>query len=366
MRVSLYLPHPWVRVWVHGMATIVATKAGGWKAVVRQLRYGVPLRVKTFRRKTDAEAWARRTEAAIAGGDARDAAPEDVTTLRDALNRYQREVLPAMRGARKETSVLEILRSGPLAHRRLVRITSKDVAALRDRWSRTVAPGTVRRRFHTLSHVFTVARKEWGLVGLANPVTDVAMPKEPHGRERRVSEPELDAIRKAATSEAMRDFVTLAVETAMRRGELFAATWENIDTAARTLRVPKTKNGDPRTVPLSTVAVGTLEKMRSRRTEARLFPRWTSVEAISVSFQRTVQRARNAYLSGCEASGDAAEARFLVGIHLHDLRHEATSRLAQVPGLSVHMLAKITGHKTLSMLMRYYNPTPAEIARMLP
>ncbi|HEX7324698.1 MAG TPA: site-specific integrase [Rhodanobacteraceae bacterium] len=348
------------------MATIVATKAGGWKAVVRQARYGVPLRVKTFRLKTDAEAWARRTEAAIAGGDARDAAPEDTTTLHDALDRYQRSVLPQMRGAQKEASVLDIVRGDMLSRRRLTRITSKDIAALRDRWSRAVEPGTVRRRFHTLSHVFTVARKEWGITRLANPVADVAMPKEPPGRDRRVSEQELDAIQAAATSQAMRDFVTLAVETAMRRGELFAARWEHVDTTARTLWVPKSKNGEARTVPLSTVAVGTLEKIRSKHTEARLFPRWTSVEAISVSFLRTVRRARKAYLVECRMAGTAPEPHVLTGIHLHDLRHEATSRLAQVPGLSVHMLAKITGHKTLAMLMRYYNPTPAEIAKMLP
>jgi integrase len=48
---------------------------------------------------------------------------------------------------------------------------------------------------------------------------------------------------------------------------------------------------------------------------------------------------------------------------LHDLRHEATSRLARI--YPVHELARITGHKTLGMLMRYYHPTAEELGERL-
>lgn len=349
------------------VARIEQQKSGHWKAIVRRARYGVRLKVKTFPRHSDAEAWARQTEAAIERGAWRETGDADRTTLREALDKYKQEVVPGMRSAKKEESVIAILRDDPLARRLMARLTSADVASMRDRWRRAgLAVGTIRRRLHTLSHVYTVARKEWGMPGLMSPTHDVALDREPAGRDRRVSNAELGAIKKAAVTPAMRNFVTLAVETAMRRGELFRATWADVDTHARTLRIPRTKNGEPRTVPLSSAAVKALKKMRGADAGGRLFPHWTSVDAVSVSFQRTVRRARKRYVQEREAAGQDPDPRFLVGIHLHDLRHEATSRLAQVPGLQVHMLARITGHKDLRMLMRYYNPTPAEVARMLP
>lgn len=348
------------------MATIVQVDSGQWKAIVRRARFGVRLKVKTFRLKTDAEAWARKTESEIESGAWRGTSEADKTTLKEALERYAEDVVPGMRSAKKEASVIAVLLDTTLSKHLISRITSKDIAALRDRWLRAVKPSTVLRRFHTLSHVFTVARKEWGMVGLGNPVAEVELPREGKGRDRRVGDAELAAIRKAATSQEMRDFVTLAVETAMRRSELFASTWDDVNIKGRTLHIPKTKNGDPRDVPLSTNAVRILKRMRGKKTAGPLFEQWNTVEAVTLAFVRSVKRARKQYVAECAKRRRAPTSGFLVGIRLHDLRHEATSRLAHVPGIEVHMLARITGHKTLSMLMRYYNPTPTELAKLLP
>jgi len=54
-----------------------------------------------------------------------------------------------------------------------------------------------------------------------------------------------------AEPEYARDFVLTALFTGMRRGELMALRWENVDLVAKTLHLPKTKNGDPLTLPLS-------------------------------------------------------------------------------------------------------------------
>ena len=48
-----------------------------------------------------------------------------------------------------------------------------------------------------------------------------------------------------------RDFLQVALFTGMRRSEIAGLRWENIDLRARTLTVPRTKNGDPLTLPLS-------------------------------------------------------------------------------------------------------------------
>ena len=72
----------------------------------------------------------------------------------------------------------------------------------------------------------------------------------PKGRERRVREGEMGALIGAADLR-LACLIVLAVETAMRREELASLTWENVDLKARSLFLPKTKNGEARTVPLS-------------------------------------------------------------------------------------------------------------------
>jgi len=52
---------------------------------------------------------------------------------------------------------------------------------------------------------------------------------------------------------------------------------------------------------------------------------------------------------------------FLRDLTFHDLRHEATSRLAEK--LSLHELMKVTGHKSSTMLARYYHPRAADLAK---
>ncbi len=53
----------------------------------------------------------------------------------------------------------------------------------------------------------------------------------------------------------------------------------------------------------------------------------------------------------------------MVDLHFHDLRHEATTRLAEK--LEMHELMKVTGHKTTRMLARYYHPRAADLAKKL-
>lgn len=353
------------------MATIVGTESGKWKAVVRRHGAGLRLKVRTFARKDDAAAWARMVESEAERGVWRDTSAADSMTLRDAFDRYGSEVAGKMRAAREELSILGILRGERIAALRLSKVTSADIAALRDHWLRAVKPATVRRRFHTLSHVFTVARREWRMDGLANPVADVSVPREDPARDRRPTQVEIDAI-KAACAAGCRtpwtrnlpDLIDFAIETAMRREEIYLAEWRHADLEARTLFIPKTKNGEARTVPLSTRACEILGAL-PHDDSGKVFAGWPSNSAVGTAFRKTVARARRRYTAECKAAGTKPDPRFLADLRFHDLRHEATSRLAQVPGLSVHMLAKITGHKTLSMLMRYYNPTAQELAKLL-
>ncbi len=125
--------------------------------------------------------------------------------------------------------------------------------------------------------------------------------------------------------------ITWAIETAMRRGKITGMRWEHLDRKDRVLLIPETKNGTPRQVPLSTVALSILDAL-PRRIDGRVF----AIHAASIS---------RAFAETCKAAG-------IEGLTFHDLRHEATSRLFE-KGLNPMEVAAITGHKTLQMLKRY-------------
>lgn len=146
----------------------------------------------------------------------------------------------------------------------------------------------------------------------------------------------------ASRGKHLKSVVLLALETAMRRGELLALRWEYVDLKRRVLHLPETKNGTSRDVPLSTKAVAVLEGL-PRHITGRVFD--TSETAITEGFQRAAKRA-------C-----------IPDFRFHDLRHEATSRLAEK--LQMHELGKVTGHKSPRMLMRYYHPRAEDLAKKL-
>lgn len=66
----------------------------------------------------------------------------------------------------------------------------------------------------------------------------------------------------------------------------------------------------------------------------------------------------------CARDVKPVDAEFLIGIRFHDLRHEATSRLAGI--FQMHELAKITGHRDPRMLLRYYHPRAEGLAKKFP
>ena len=141
--------------------------------------------------------------------------------------------------------------------------------------------------------------------------------------------------------------VTLAVETAMRQGELLQLERNMIDKKrclALLLDPDKLKTGDPRAVPLSSAALAALEAM-----------------PVSVG-GRVIPLARmtlyKAFEGACKRAG-------VEDFTWHDLRHESLSRLAERGDFSVLEMAAVSGHKTLQMLKRYTHLQAENLARKL-
>lgn len=315
-----------------------------WQARVR--RQGYPPQSDTFRTKAAAERWARDVEAKMDAG-----AFQAVTiearrvTLGDALQRYAAEVTPKKRGGARERQRIQAWRAHQLAARPLSNIKPDDLAAhIRDREAEGCGPNTIRLELALLSHVFTVARKRWGMAGLLNPVKDTDKPSTTGTARTRRLKPGEEAQLLQACDDGpawLSPLVTLAIETAMRRGELASLTDEAIDGVIAHL--PKTKNGDARDVPLSPAAQTAIQGIRKAQGGRLVMP---------------------APITITHAFGDATKAAGLQDLHFHDLRREATSRLFE-RGLGIQEVAAITGHRTWAMLAVYTKPRAEDLAKKL-
>jgi integrase len=369
------------------MATYRRRGRYSWEAQVR--RRGWPSQTKTFDTKAEAEAWAAMIESEMNRGVWLDRSEAESTTLGALLDRYEAEVVPALKGAIRERSVLHLWRQTPLAKRTVATVRSGDIAQQRDAWlADGLAPATVLRRLARLSHLFNTARKEWGMESLSNPVELVRKPTPNNARTRRVvtpsttgrhrghTEDELSRIILASESRALPTIITLAVETAMRRSEIATLRWEHVDLGRRVAHLPETKNGNSRDVPLSQAAVEALAELLPnregtvRRRKAPIVPSSLNgavfavhPDGITQAFERALQRARKSYEAECTEHGREPKSKFLKDLRFHDLRHEATSRLAS--RFQLHELAKITGHRDTRMLLRYYHPDAADLAKRL-
>lgn len=308
-----------------------------------------------------AEKWARMIESEMDRGVFAPRTESESTTLVECLDRYAREITPHKKGAAAELSKIAVLKGHPITKRLMANIRGADVAQYRDDRLKVVGPATVIRELAVISHVFNVARREWGMENLANPVQVVRKPKLPKGRERRLLPGEMDAIMATSESDELRAILLLELETAMRRSELAGLRWQELHLKQRYLHLRDTKNGDSRSVPLSSKAVSLLTNL-PRRLDGRLWK--MRPDSITQAFERARTRARSLYEEKCKENEQPPDGEFLMGLRFHDLRHEATSRLFE-KGLNPVEAAAVTGHKDLRMLKRYTHLNPTVLARKL-
>ncbi len=325
------------------MATI-RKRGSSWQAQVR--REGYPPLSRTFASKAYAAAWARDQERAIDRAELPASNRElKGMLLADLLRRYSEVVTPAKRGAEPEQYRIGTLLAHGLARLALNKLSPAAIAQYRDDRLKIVQPGSVRRELAILHHCLELARREWGIPLTSNPVQRITLPETAKARDRRLEGNEGECLASALTTTTvwyLRPLITLAIETGMRRGELLSIRWQDVDMSARTIRILKTKNGHPRTIPLTPKAVEILASMA--RLDERVFP--VTANAVRLAWERLRRRAG------------------LEDLRLHDLRHEAVSRFFEY-GLTVPEVALISGHRDPRMLSRYTHLRPEKVAEKL-
>ncbi|CAG4890607.1 tyrosine-type recombinase/integrase [Paraburkholderia saeva] len=323
----------------------IRKRGSKWQA--RVCRAGYPPETKSFNIRADAERWARSVETEMDRGSFISRSEAEANTLEDIINRYIDDVCPTQRSGADAIIRLRATCRNTFAKLSMSALTPKAVAAYRDERLIKVKPATVIRELAFLSAIINHARREWD-INITNPITLIRKPPSPQGRDRILSADEEARLLAALAPTGRRNVwllpaAVLSLETGMRRGELVELRWSNINLEAQTAYLPITKNGMARTVPLSTKAVGTLAAL-PRSIDGRVIP--VKGNTLHAAFRKACKRAE---------IGD---------FHWHDLRHTAITRLAQkLP--NVIELAAVSGHRSLTMLKRYYHPSATELARKL-
>jgi len=269
-------------------------------------------------------------------------------TVGDAFDRYAAEISPTKKGERWEVVRLKKLKRCPLAAIPIERIQGQDVQDWID--DQTLSPGSVIRELNLIQSVIRHARKwRWTL---SDPFSDLDRPKAPKHRDRVISGQEIalvlehsgfvdGAVCSSKSAQVGLMFV-LALETAMRAGEIAGMRWEDCYLVERYVHLPDTKNGKARDVPLSNRAVELLRSQKPQD-EGRVFS--VSASVLSALFRKIRHKAK------------------LDGFTFHDARHTAVTRLARK--LSVLELARMVGHSDPKMLMIYYNEHASQLASKL-
>ena len=314
------------------------------KRFLAEIRKHGQYKSKTFDNKVQAMAWIADIEPQLS----QDGVVQG-KTLRDTLTRYRDEISPTKKSHRNEHNRLNKFLRSSLSDILLIELKQHHF----DEWIETsltkIKASSVNRDLNLFSAVFEqTIRWNWTTT---NPIRGIRRPKNPQPRDRRISDKEIERILDALGFDGQSITTTrhiiavaflFALETAMRQGEIWGLTWDDVYLDKKFVRLHETKNGTKRDVPLSIEAVRLLELLLTD-SKGKVF---NSNQASSGTIFR-----RCLSLAGIK------------GLTFHDTRHEALTRLARK--LDVLDLARMVGHRDPRSLMIYYNATAEEIAGRL-
>lgn len=367
------------------MATIqkrITGKGTSYRVMIRLK--GHPNETATFDRLTDAREWASKTEADIKAG--RHFGVSKRHTLSELIDRYtaqKKNKLKSWRDTERHLALwLTLLGDCQLDH-----ITPARIGEGRDKLLAEITvrgkprhPGTVTRIMAALSACLSYGVMELQWVD-RNPMEKVSKPGLSQARDRYLSDGcqidgeasernELEALLKACKESSNPDLYTavvMSLTTGARKSEIMGLRWSQINLKARTiaLRQGTTKNDEARTLPLVGEAL-TLLKERSKvrnPNDDRVFPPTArAAKANMLDLRTSWETARErAGLGHYEGEGEGR--KFISDFRWHDLRHTAASYLGMQKATALE-IAKILGHKTLAMALRYTHLSQGHVVEL--
>lgn len=294
---------------------------------------------KTFNTKGECRLWADEQEESIEKGH------RGEHSLYEAIDRYTEEISPQHKSHRWEKIKLNRFKS-EFEDKTLKDLSKDDFATWKVQRMKEVSNGSIRREMAIMSQVLNACVNEWGWL-TTNPIQGVKRPQDAPPRRRGMTQEEIDAIvhqlgyfdcRPVTTkSHEIAIAFLLAIETAMRAGEILSLNKSRVDLKKRVAHLPTTKNNDSRDVPLSERAIELLKTVDCEFT--------VKSATMDTMFRKARKKA------GIE------------DLRFHDSRSEALTRLSKK--LDVLELARMVGHRDPRSLMIYYSKPAEDIAKKL-
>ncbi len=233
-------------------------------------------------------------------------------------------------------------------HTELERIASRQIERFKASRLEKVKPATVNKEIGLLKHLLNLA-VEWGYL-YENPARKVKPLRENNMRLRYLANEEINRL-VASASGYLKPIITLAVNTGMRRGEIFNLKWSHVDLKNRFVEIIKSKNGDKRVIPINKTLLEALHRLPRRIDSPYVFPgkKGKKLTDVKKSFRTAMKKAE------------------IEDFCFHDLRHTFASHLVMA-GVPLLTVAELLGHKSIEMTKRYSHLSPnhkAAAVRML-
>ena len=299
-----------------------------WQCLVRVKDH--PQIIKSFTLREDAKRWGNETELKIRREDA-GIAKIKCPSFRDISLRYLNEVSIHKKCHRDERYTINSLSREAWSEYPINKITPLIIGKYRDRQREVVKDNTINRKLDVVSTIYTTCKKEWGFP-VDNPVLSIRRPKMPEPLTRRISEREINLLLKGnRTSEQLRTIIELALETAMRQGEILRIHPEHIKGNTLFIPVAKTK---PRTIPLTKRAIEILKHAT--------LPFNIKQDRLTKQFKKLCDHYR------------------IKGVRFHTLRHQSLTDFMKVKKLDVPSTMLVAGHADPRTLLKIYNNLKVE------
>jgi len=198
-------------------------------------------------------------------------------------------------------------------------------------------PETINKELGVLRRMFNLA-EEWKLIS-SNPIKGMKLVKVPQYLASVVKQSEFQALYHSA-SEHFKPILLCAYLTGMRKGEIRALKWEDVDLTEGYIVVKEAKSNESRAIPISETLKNVLKSLKRESKSEFVF---TTNEGIPYTSNSSWEKAwstalRNAGIGHC---------RF------HDLRHTFVSNLIVEEKEDYATVMALSGHKDITMLKRY-------------
>lgn len=315
------------------------------------IRYKNPKKVNCQRKIGNAEilslsqarALARRKLAEIAmGEDPFKDAPVNLSPTLEAF--AENDYIPYVKTYKKSWEMdISRIRNHLLPYfgtMRMKDIEKRDVVQLINDQLPTYKPGSINRVIILLRYMFNLAIK-WEIEGVfRNPTAGIPLLKENNQVERFLSAEEAKALLiaiKASKNPMLQHIVSMLILTGARKREVLDAKWEDFDMERTSWRIPNTKAGKARIVPLSDTATALLTKLRKKKRSPYAFAN-----------PITLKPYKSIYYSWHTARKEAG----LDDVRIHDLRHSFASFLVNA-GRSLYEVQTLLGHTQIKTTQRY-------------